>query len=59
MNFKVMNKLFISIKSYILEGTSFNQETPLSAKNIINNIKAAKEKVANNNFQLLLRLLRS
>lgn len=30
------------IKRYILEGISFNQETTLSGKSIINNIKAAK-----------------
>lgn len=32
------------IKQYILEGTSFNQETTLSGKSIIRNIKFAKEK---------------
>ncbi|WP_300381425.1 zeta toxin family protein [Clostridium sp.] len=32
------------IKEYILEGTSFNQETTLSGKSIIKNIKVAKEK---------------
>jgi len=32
------------IKKYILEGISFNQETTLSGKNIISNIKLAKEK---------------
>jgi len=32
------------IKEYILEGTSFNQETTLSGKSIIKNIKFAKEK---------------
>lgn len=32
------------IKKYILEGISFNQETTLSGKSIISNIKLAKEK---------------
>lgn len=32
------------IKKYIFEGISFNQETTLSGKSIINNIKLAKEK---------------
>lgn len=32
------------IKEYIKEGISFNQETTLSGKSIINNIKLAKEK---------------
>lgn len=32
------------IKKYILEGISFNQETTLSEKSIIGNIKLAKEK---------------
>lgn len=32
------------IKTYISEGISFNQETTLSGKSIINNIKKAKEK---------------
>jgi len=31
------------IKSYISEGVSFNQETTLSGKSIINNMKIAKE----------------
>lgn len=33
------------IKQYILEQISFNQETTLSGKSIIKNIKSAKEKV--------------
>lgn len=33
------------IKYYILEGISFNQETTLSGKSIIKNIKFAKERV--------------
>ena len=32
------------IKKYIVEGISFNQETTLSGKSIISNIKLAKEK---------------
>lgn len=32
------------IKHYILDGTSFNQETTLLGKSIIRNIKVAKEK---------------
>lgn len=32
------------IKQYILEGTSFNQETTLSGKSIVKNIKFAKKK---------------
>ncbi|WP_286905868.1 zeta toxin family protein [Clostridium sp. UBA1652] len=32
------------VKQYILEGISFNQETTLSGKSIIRNIKVAKEK---------------
>ncbi|MBU5227956.1 ATPase [Clostridium senegalense] len=41
------------IKTYILEGTSFNQETTLSGKSIINNIKKAK----NNNFYIVMNYI--
>jgi predicted ABC-type ATPase len=41
------------IKSYILEGISFNQETTLSGKSIINNIKLAKE----NGFYIIINYI--
>ncbi len=53
LQIKCAREAIVLIKKYILEGVSFNQETTLSGKSIIRNIRLAKE----NGFYIVMNYI--